>query len=339
MNRNYLLLAVSLLYCFSSTAQNFGRPDHDTTYYKSYKGTIICRMYFSRNYMQLNLQPPDDLTKMSYHANTPLNIGAGFTYRSFSVSFSKGLNFLRSNSTKGTTQYTDLQVHLYKRKWTIDGLAQFYKGFYLNPRGLAYPDGREYYVRPDMGVKLVGTSIYRVLNDRKFSYGAGLSQNAWQQKSAGSFLIGGEAFYVDEHADSAFAPHVIDSSYNQQNIHKVHIFEIGPGIGYAYTLVWNKHWFLLGSFNANINFRFSRELGNSIRDDRVGFTPNFILRVATGYNSNKWGLGLLWIATNINTDRQSSGYNYKINTGGYRLIYARRFAINHKMKTILGPDQ
>ncbi len=339
MNRHTLLLTACLLFYFSSTAQTYDRPDHDTTYYRSYKGTIIGRLFFSRNYLQLKLDPPDDLPRMGYHANNPLNIGIGMTYRSFSFSVSHGLNFLQSNTTKGTTHSTDLQLHLYKRKWTIDALAEFYKGFYLNPHGLASPDGQSYYIRPDMGVQLVGASIYRVLNDQRFSYGAGLSQNAWQQKSAGSFLIGGEAFYVSANADSALAPHAVDSLYNQENIHKLHIFEIGPGIGYAYTFVYNRHYFLLGSLNANINLRYSREIGNSLRDDKVGLSPNFIFRLATGYNSNKWGIGLLWIASNISTDGKSSGYTYKLNTGAYRLIYARRFAINHKMKKILGPDE
>ena len=277
--------------------------------------------------------------KRDHHATTPLNIGVGFTYRSFSFIISKGLNFLRSNTEKGTTHSTDLQLHLYKRKWTIDALGEFYKGFYLNPHGLATPDGRSYYIRPDMGVQLVGASVYRVLNDQRFCYGAGLSQNAWQQKSAGSFLIGGEAFYIATNADSSFAPHTVDSFYNQQNIRKLHIFEIGPGIGYAYTLVIQKHYFLLGSLNANINLRYSRELGDGVKDDKVGFSPNFILRIAAGYNSNKWGLGLLWITSSINTDGKGTGYDYKISTGSYRLVYARRFAINHKMKTILGPDE
>jgi uncharacterized protein DUF4421 len=340
MNRKALLLTALLLYCFSANAQLYNKPDHDTTYYRSFKGSIIARIYLARRYNVLKLEPPGNLSlpTMNYHANNPLSLGVGLTYRSFSASFSKGLDFLKSDAIKGRTHSTDIQLHIYKRKWVVDAIGEFYKGYYLNPFGLASPDGKSYYIRPDMGVQIVGASVYRVLNDQRFSYGAGLSQNAWQQKSAGSFLIGGEAFYTSINADSALAPHSVDSVYNSENIRKVHVFEIGPGIGYAYTLVIQKHYFLLGSFNANINFRFTREIGDGISKDKFGFSPNFILRLGTGYTTSKWSLGFVWVATSINTEGKASSYEYTMATGSYRLVYAMRIALNHKMKTIIGND-
>ena len=332
-------LILCLLSHFSLKAQLYNKPDHDTTYYRSFKGTIIGRVYLSRNYFQYKLEPPDgSLSRMSYHANTPLSLGVGLTYKSLSFSFSKGLNFLQSKSTKGDTRSTDLQLHLYKRKWTVDAIGEFYRGYYLSPGGLAAPDGKAYYIRPDMTVKLVGTSVYRVLNDKKFCYSAGLSQNAWQQRSAGSFLLGGEAFYLAIRADSAFAPRQVDSNYNNRNIHKLHLFEIGPGIGYAYTLVIKKHYFLLGSFNTNINLRVSREVGNSTGVGNLGFSPNYMLRFCGGYNTSRWGISLMWLTTGVTTKGNASDYQYAINTGNYRLVYARRLAINRKMKAILGSD-
>src|ERR1700722_4994493 len=231
MNRIVHLLTALLLAHLSLSAQSYGKPDHDTTYYHSYKGTIIGRVYLSRNYMQVKMNPPGSLPTMKYHANTPLSIGLGFTYKFISFSLSKGLNFLESNATKGATRSTDLQLHLYKRKWTLDGIGQFYRGYYLSPHGLASPDGRTYYTRPDVGVQLVGVGGYRVMNDQRFTYGAGLSQNAWQEKSAGSILLGGQAFYLALNGDSALVPHKVDSVYNDKDIRKLHLLEIGPGIG------------------------------------------------------------------------------------------------------------
>jgi hypothetical protein len=42
--------------------------------------------------------------------------------------------------------------------------------------------------------------------------------------------------------------------------------------------------------------------------------------------------------SNSVADGKASGYQYAINTGNYRLVYARRFAVNRRMKKILGPD-
>jgi hypothetical protein len=177
-----------------------------------------------------------------------------------------------------------------------------------------------------------------VLNDQRFTYGAGLSQNAWQEKSAGSLLLGGQAFYLALNGDSALVPHKVDSVYNEKDIRKLHLLEIGPGIGYAYTLVIQKHYFLLGSINANIDLYLSQELSNGTRGNKVGFTPNYMLRLGGGYTTNRWGLNLIWITSNSMADGKTSGYQYAINTGNYRLVYARRFAVNRRMKRILGPD-
>src|ERR1700730_14009494 len=136
MNRNILFIIASVLFCLSSTAQTNTSADHDTTFFRSYKGTIITRIYFSKKYTDFKLNPPGDLPVMNYHANTTFNVGVGITYRSLSLSISRGLNFLRSEHTKGRTHILDLQSHLYKRKWTIDAIAEFYKGYYLSPRGL-----------------------------------------------------------------------------------------------------------------------------------------------------------------------------------------------------------
>src|SRR5580693_5668868 len=172
-------LFIGLLFTgFAAQAQLYLKPDHDTTYYRSFKGSIIARVYLARRYDELKLSPPGNLSTMSYHANNPLSLGLGLTYRSFSASFSKGLNFLKSDSIKGRTQSTDIQLHIYKRKWVADAIGEFYKGYYLTPFGLASPTGNSYYIRPDMAIQTVGVSAYRILNDTRFSYGAGLSQNA-----------------------------------------------------------------------------------------------------------------------------------------------------------------
>ncbi|HLX91902.1 MAG TPA: DUF4421 family protein [Puia sp.] len=333
--KKHILLAYGTLLSFCFLAAQTG---HDSAYYQSYKGSIITRVYFSRKYDIFKLTPHDpSLPAMSYHANTTLSLGLGLTYRSLSFSFSKELSFLKSQERKGATNATDLQLHLYKQKWTIDAVGEFYKGYYLRPDGLAAPDGQSFYLRPDLGVQLVGLAAYRVLNDQRFSYGAGLSQNAWQKKSAGSFLVGGEAFYLATNADSSFVPATVDSAFASQNVRKLHLFEIGPGVGYAYTLVIREYFFLLGSVNVDFNLHFARELGNDISSDKIGFTPNFIFRVGAGYNLSRWGLNLTWMWSSVNATGGFSNYKYNVTAGNYRLIYFRRVAINRRMKRILRP--
>ena len=274
---------------------------------------------------------------MKYRPNTRLTLGIGGTYRSLTVNIGFGLSSFNPDKERGETHYLDLQAHFYARKWNFDLLGQFYRGYYLSPQGLGSPRGKSFYVRSDLKVQVGGIALYRALNDRLFSYQAGLLQNEWQKKSAGSIVIGGETYYGAVHGDSTLIPGVVDPEYSQLGINKVHFFEIGPGIGYAYTLVYKEHFFLLGSATLNMAFRYSREKETNRNADKIDITPNFIFHAGAGYNTKNWDLSMLWVTTQINVKGGASNYKYLIASGNYRLIYARRFTVNRKVKNILQP--
>ena len=122
-------------------------------------------------------------------------------------------------------------------------LGEFYKGYYLSG-GLAAPPGEQYYIRPDIGLSLGGIAFYRALNDKKFSYQAGLLQNEWQRKSAGSILVGALKYIM--------VPYMVTARWRQlQWIQKracwilisFIILVSVPGLGYGYTLVYQRTLF------------------------------------------------------------------------------------------------
>src|ERR1700730_15015456 len=119
MAKKVIYTLLILLPCFRVQAQQYKRMDYDTSYYRSFKGTIITRVFFARDYDLFKMKPSDGAPAMTYHANTTLNIGVGLTYRSFFFSIQKGLDFLKSDETKGNTNSLTLAAHLYRRKWVI----------------------------------------------------------------------------------------------------------------------------------------------------------------------------------------------------------------------------
>src|SRR5450755_2748952 len=306
-----------------ASAQKF-KIDHDTSYYVTYRSMLTARGYLSRKYNVLSFNPPSPTSSFQYRATTSLNLGIGATYHAFTLNIGFGIVKFNPNSVKGNTKYLDLQGHYFARKWNVDLLGEFYKGYYLTPQGLAAPPGKEYYLRPDMGLSLIGFAFYRALNQKRFSYQAGLLQNEWQKKSAGSFLVGGEIYYGAIHGDSSLMPASIDPKGNALSIDKFHFFSFGPGVGYAYTFVFKEHFFVLGSATINLAFRYSTEIStpNDEHASHFGFRPNYILHVGAGYNSNKWDLSVLWVDTELFMKGQSTDYSYTIGVGNYRLIYA-----------------
>jgi hypothetical protein len=313
--------------------------DHDTSYYRSYRDRVTTRVYLSRKYTTLNFTPPGSSPKFSYSPNTSLNLGIGATYHAVTVNIGLGLSRFNPQEVRGKTRYLDLQGHFYARKWNIDLLGEFYKGYYLTPKGYAAPAGQDYYKRNDLELDLIGIAFYRSLSERRFSYQAGLLQNEWQKKSAGSFLAGGEIYYGSLHGDSALAPALLDSNYKKMGIDKIHFFEIGPGIGYAYTLVIQQHFFVLGSVTVNLALRFTSEKSaiTGKAEEKIDFTPNDIIHLGLGYNTDKWCLSALWVRTQLNAKGRTTDYRYGVSTGNYRLIFAKRFKVNHKVRKMLKP--
>src|ERR1700755_2547279 len=100
MKRMTAVVLMGLLFWGEVRGQSNDKPDHDTTYYRSFKGTIIGRLYLSRSYLPFKMDPPAGTPALHYPVNKALSLGVGITYKSLSFSFSKGLNFLHSNKDK-----------------------------------------------------------------------------------------------------------------------------------------------------------------------------------------------------------------------------------------------
>jgi hypothetical protein len=332
-----LLLSCCLVSFKKLEAQYIINTDHDSTYFETYPEKLVGRFYFSKKYTNLELESKDKQNSIVYRPNTTLNMGIGATYKILTLNLAYGFGFLNPEKGKGQTEYLDLQTHLYGIKWTIDLYGQFYKGYYLAPKGIATPGNDSYYLRPDLGVILLGATAYYTLNEKKFSYRAAMVQSAWQKKSAGSFLLGGEIYYGYTSGDSAFVPQSIGSQFNQTGIRSLGFVELGPSAGYAYTAVFKQHFFLTGSFAVNFDVGVSTEKAPSHAEDRVTFTPNYIYRFVLGYNSNSWNINLSQVGNRVSIRGASSQDRYIIGTGNFRLTYAKRFTPGPKLRKRLRP--
>jgi hypothetical protein len=299
----------------------------DSAYYRSYVRKVTGRVFLSRKYTSLSIAEPGGTLK--YRPNTPPNIGIGVTYRVLTLNVAAGLGFF-TPSDNGKTHSLDLQSHLYFRKVSVDLFGQFYHGYYLpNSAFSGKPDLD--YTRPDLHVSFVGASAYYVFNYRRFSYRASLVEDEWQTHSAGSPLLGFEVYYGALGADSALAPSLIAADSSGRFIHAAHFFKTGPGVGYAYTLVWNRHYFLTGGATLAGALGYTREYGVG-QYDRFGFTPNVAYRAAVGYNGSLWNVNVSWVNSQAFFTGANAASAYQVKTGLYRLTVARRFGLNARTR-------
>jgi hypothetical protein len=308
---------------------------YDTAYYKSFPQKVTGRLYFSRKFTSLQFRNSEKKYSFNYLPNTTLNFGVGATYKWATLNLAYGFKFLNPERDRGKTKYLDLQFHQYGRKLIVDIFGQFYKGFYLAEREFKLNDDA-YYKRPDLRINLIGGSAQLVLNHRKFSYRSSFIQNEWQKKSAGTFLVGIEAYVGRIKADSSIVPAALSKNTNEIAPDRISFFEFGPSVGYAYTFVLKKHFFLTGSSSISLDLGRSTFKDDIHREPSVGLITNSFFRIVGGYNTNAWSVAAFYIVDNV---RLPTGHDNDkkifLNTGNYRLIFVYRFKPSGKAKKAL----
>jgi hypothetical protein len=304
---------------------------HDTAYFTSYSDHIVGRLYFSQKFTRLAIENDTSDFAFEYLPNTSLNLGVGFTYEWITLNLAYGFGFLNKDEGKGKTKYLDLQFHSYGSKLMLDVLAQFYQGFYVQTLKQGATKS-EFYQRPDLNVYELGASAQWVFNNKKFSYRSSFMQNEWQKKSAGSFLLGAEAYIGDVGAEKGIIPPEIDSIAAEKEYTKMNFIELGPNVGYAHTFVIKKHFFLHASLSLGLTVGSTTYKNFEGNTTETGLSPNSSFKIAAGYNSEKWVLNLLFVNTQVEVNRARSPQSVGIETGNFRIIYAKRFMPGNKLQ-------
>jgi len=325
MKRQLTSLLCVLILSAGAKAQK--KVVNDPSYYETFPDKLTGRLYLSQKFLKFTIPPSGNQTDIEYKANTKMNIGMGITYHNISANIFYGFAFLNKDTAKGKTKGLDLQLHLYPRRWAIDLTALFPKGYYMFPKGYASSNPNRYYYRPDVQLKLIGVSAYKVPNKEKFSYRAAITQNEWQKKSAGSPLYGGTMYYGTAKGDSALVPKSIESGFPQKGIYNLNFLALGAGIGYAYTIVIDQHFFITASAVANLDLTSTSEESTAGKNRKTSVGPSLVAKGAIGYNSPTWSVSMNGLGSALWTKGDSSPKNYYLPTGQIRLLISRKFNI------------
>ena len=321
---------------FMALLTNVGgvQAQYDSTYYTSYAKKLTCRFYFSQKYTTFSFRNIENGVTLNYKPNTTLNMGVGATYKWATLNLAYGFGFLNSNSDKGETQYLDLQWHVFARKFTIDMLGQFYKGFYLDNEKVTKALGH-YYTRPDLAIYEIGVSSQYILNHRRFTYRAAYFQSEWQKKSAGTFLLGAEFYVGQAQADSTIVPKRVNESAADTKIQQMNFMELGPNLGYAYSLVIRHHFFVTASASTSYTYGINSVRNINGGQTSTGFGPNTQLKLFAGYNSATWAVSVTYVNSKVVTDSKGSNRSTEINTGNIRANLVYRFKPGTKTRKAL----
>ncbi|WP_281235498.1 DUF4421 family protein [Flavobacterium gelatinilyticum] len=250
----------------------------DSSYIKTYPQRIRIMGYISSSFIQIT-----DDNENNYIPNNRLTAGLGFAIKNTIFSFQPGYGFfpLKDNKEYGKSKTMDFQIHNYGRKMILDLFLQNYKGFYTENNS-----GEVRNIFPDMSVLHIGAEATYLFNNKKFSSKAAFDLNEIQLQSAGSWLLGGGAYFYNlkgiENGTS-------NSTSEFENL------QLGINGGYAYSWRVDEHWLLSGMVKGGANF------GNTpkaVSKGKMEVYPTAFGRLAGNYQKNNWGLSMIVIIGN-----------------------------------------
>lgn len=297
--------------------------DPENLFYEDFKTQLTLRYYFSKKYTGLSLNSSRDNFDLVYMPNSTLNMGIGATYQDLTLNLAYGFGFLNPERGRGETKKFDLQAHIYPKKFVIDFFGQFYDGYFLDHSRPMIGTQDSPLLLPEMRVRKIGAAVQYLFNYDEFSYRAAFLQNEWQKKSAGTLLMGFEMYGGQGHNDSGLIPPVMLDDERPQ-LSQISYFEFGPSLGYAYTWVIQKHFFITASASSHLALGYTdMEYANQGQSLVWNIQPNFFLRGFAGYNSKKWSVNVNYVYNRINLNR-INGNQSSMMTGNYRLNFIHR---------------
>lgn len=284
----------------------------DSTYIDNFKQDFAIGISTYRNFTMLSQEIGDDY-KVTYKPNNPVGINIALSWKGTTLSFGYGFDFMRSKD-KGKTKSTDFQYHYYGRKVLFDFFFQCYKGFYLEEDDDNKIDlDQEIALHPDLNIKQYGLFGQYIFNGNKFSSSAAFNQNQLQKKSSGSFLLGGGIYYSRVTGDSTIV--------FSDNTNRTENFQFGISLGYSYSWIIKKRYFVSLSMSAGINL--SSKNISSFTKDKLKIYPSIFPRVGAGYNGDDWSIGLSFIMNRVYIDYTKDS-NMTLESGNFKLTYIKR---------------
>jgi hypothetical protein len=329
--------SIILAFILAGSVSAFAQNRTDTTYIKTFPDQFTGRIYVGEKISVFNIRNKALDRELQYRPNNILGIGLGVTIKGIGFNFSTRLPF---HGTKeelyGRTRRYDLQIHRYRGNWAMDGYAQRYRGFHLNSsEDVDSISGTTTYpYLPDLTTLNLGASAMYMFNGKKFTMRGAVNQQDWQLQSAGSFMVGAAFFarYIYDNEsilpDYYKYPQIMDG----QSIRHISNYGLTLRAGYGYNYVINEHYFIAAAADvgAGPGYSVARDVSGN---EQTGWGLNVAanLRLATGYNAQKWFGGVYVI---LHAERYTLPYDQvDVNNalGIFRVVVARRFTTRKRL--------
>ncbi len=341
MRNNKLIIPIAFCFFMVATVSaqviDIKHKQRNPKYVKDfYKHHLILRAFECTKFNNFKLI--DESDKLVYKPNRHNDLGLGFNYRALSLNLEFNIPVTeKSSKIYGVTHTFDLQTYIYIDKFLIDLYSQFYRGYYLSntEEALTGNPTSRVLVRPDMKTVDLSLNVQYVLNDRHFSFNAPFFQNEIQKKSAGSPLIGAGVYYMHGKTDSSFIPtHINYINFFQDHLfNRFNYLSIGVNLGYAYTCVIKKQFFITGALSGGPGIGYStiNNTQSTYKNDRLGIAWNATAKFAAGWSNDKYFAGVTYIRLIVQSNSAVADTKQQTNAGNFMFTVADRFKLRRSL--------
>jgi hypothetical protein len=345
----FLFLAMGQAQIFDDASGIFdesSRIKYDTNYIEVYRDELTTRAYILRKQNGYTLSDRLLSPGIKYRTNDNVRLGLGFTYSFLTLNLALKIPFInQDNELYGKTKYLDLRTQGMFRSYMVDLYLQWNKGYYMaNPDQLynSWQSGQSLPIRGDLRTSIVGLNVQYLFNSHRYSYKASFLQNEFQRRSAGSPIIGIEAYWMLAMADSLIIPEQVpELAYlDTEAFNQMDMANVGLNGGYAYTFVWEEKLYLSLSTTLGISAAYNQlyhTTSSTSPDAGISVGINNLNRISLGFNSPKYYVGLSYVRFSMSNLVGTPGDWVTYSTGNIRFHIVKRFRLKRPI-TILRPD-
>lgn len=312
----------------------------DPEYVWDYKHLLTVRSYLLYEGIGLKIKPTGISQGISYLPNIHTKVGVAAFYKWFGLGLAvRNPFYVEDNDIKGDTRIIDFRINAYGKSIAAEISYQDYNGFYLSNTDQIFSGwkhGESYYQRPDMNIDAIGVILYYLLNSDKHSIRAAYIQTEQQKKSSGALVLAPSILFTRLNADSSLIPTEYHNQFPsvllEENVVKGDFYNAGFSIGYSYTFVFLKNFyvnmcFIPGAFLQSYNY----ETRTTSRTDR-DFALLWLGRAAMGYNSRYFYAGAGGVFGYNSTPLPIGSTNFNFDLNQIRIWIGTRFGIKGNRK-------
>ncbi len=312
-------------------------PRIDTTYITNYNQMLHVHLLLEDTDYALRFI--NNEKRLIYKPNISSSAGIGVSYSWLSFDATLRTKARSAQAMRGKTDQVRLGLSFNGRKVQFNANYQQYKGLYLYNTDVLdanwFQQSDTYPLRPDIDSRTFYARVYYTFNNERFSHPATMFKRERQMKSAGSLLLGGTLVFSQVQGDSSLVPVKVQSYFpKESNLLRYRTINYSVNVGYAYTYVFKKYFFVSASFRPGLGLR--HQTGTTPDETATVIPLKLGLqgdgRGTLGFNSDKYYGGItasmLVSSSSLESSNRQRSYYTEM-----QVVFGRRFG--YKAKGIL----